>query len=410
MEQDTGALPRRSARLAVRSRSVVPPRTKYQQQRFSKQTTPAASITDAVATAKAQQEAAEAERQRLANEAAAQAQQTAEADAAARDRQGLYANCLIGLPLFSLSLPSPYSVTTGTSQVPHQLRLMSMEQDTGALPRCSARLAVRSRSVVPPRTKYQQQRFSRRTTPAASSTAITVLGTTGALPACPVQGAFEPLADYLRRLQAFTNAVATAKAQQEAAEAERQRLANEAAAQAQQTAEADAAARDRRNAASTESLIQSENQWTTLLQGMIFVPTDAQAPTPAETERSNLANLMLSMMRGVMWNNKLLQAHLLTDRQHKQKQQQDIAALTTAVHAAATQQQQQHQLLNSALACINSIEAKTSAAPGCTTDTVKQLNERIDHVVTIIGELGEFTSPATISNTVAAIKTDITKL
>ncbi|GBG72412.1 hypothetical protein CBR_g11991 [Chara braunii] len=41
---------------------------------------------------------------------------------------------------------------------------------------------------------------------------------------------------------------------------------------------------------------------------------------------------------------------------------------------------------------------------------MKQLSERIDHVVTIIGELNDFTGPATISSTVAAIKTDITKL
>ncbi|GBG90898.1 hypothetical protein CBR_g51406 [Chara braunii] len=286
-----------------------------------------------------------------------------------------------------------------------------MEQDTGALPRCSARLAVRSRSVVPPRTKFQQQRLSRRTTPAASSTATAVPVTTGAIPACPVQGAHEQLSDYLQRVQAFTNAVANAKAQQEAAEAERQRLANEASAQAQRTAEADAAARDRRNAASTESLIQNENQWTMLLQGMIFVPSDTQADlTPAEAERSTLANLMLGMMRGVIWNNTLLQAHLLTERKHRQKQQQDTVALTTTVRAAATQQQQQQQLLNSTLARINSIEAKASAAPGCTTDTAKQLGERIDHVVTIIDELGDFTSPATISSTVTAIKTDITKL
>ncbi|GBG59639.1 hypothetical protein CBR_g49903 [Chara braunii] len=303
------------------------------------------------------------------------------------------------------------SVVREGGSVTSTLELMSMEQDTGALPRRSARLAIRARSVVPPRTKYQQQRLSRRTTPAASSTALTVPVTTGVLPACPVQGALEPLADYLGRLQVFTDVVATAKAQQEAAEAERQRLANEAAAQAQQTAEADAAARDRRNAASTESLIQNENQWTTLLQGMFFVPTDAQAePTQAEAERSNLATVMLSVMRGVMWNNKLLQAHLRTERQQRQKHQQDLAALTAAVRDAAIQQQQQQQLLNSTLARINSIEAKASAAPGCTTDATKQLNERIDHVVTIIGELGDFTSPATISSTVAAIKTSITKL
>ncbi|GBG64196.1 hypothetical protein CBR_g40896 [Chara braunii] len=125
---------------------------------------------------------------------------------------------------------------------------------------------------------------------------------------------------------------------------------------------------------------------------------------------SNLATVMLSMMRGVMWNNKLLQAHLLTERQQRQKHQQEVAALTTAVRAPATQQQQQQQLLDSTLARINSIEAKTSAAPGCMIDATKQLNERIDHVVTIIGELGDFTSPATISSTVAAIKASITKL
>ncbi|GBG74801.1 hypothetical protein CBR_g19313 [Chara braunii] len=296
-------------------------------------------------------------------------------------------------------------------EVPHQPELMSVEQDTGALPRRSARLAVRNRPVVPPRSKYQQQRLSKRTTQAASSTALTIPVPTRVLPACPVQGALEPLADYLGRLQVFTDAIATAKAQQEAAQAERQRLANEAAAQAQQTAEADAATRDRRNAASTESLIQHENQWTTLLEGMFFVPTEAQAaPTQAEGERSNLATLMLSVMRGVMWNNKLLQAHLLAERQQRQKHQQEVAALTAAVRDAATQQQQQQQLLNSTLARINDIEAKTSAAPGCTTDATKQLNERIDHVVTIIGELGDFTSPATISSTVASIKTSITKL
>ncbi|GBG62792.1 hypothetical protein CBR_g32381 [Chara braunii] len=206
----------------------------------------------------------------------------------------------------------------------------------------------------------------------------------------------------------FTDAVAAAKAQQEAAEAERQRLANEAATQAQQTAEADAAAQDQRNAASTESLIHSESQWTSFLQGMIVVPSDAQAdPTLAEAERTHLANLMLGMMRGIMWSNTLLQAHLRTKRQQRQKYQQDIVVLTTAIRAEATQQ---HQLLNSALARINSIEANASTAPGCTTDVTKQLNERIDHVVTIIGDIGVFNGPDTISSMVAAIKMDITKL
>ncbi|GBG78528.1 hypothetical protein CBR_g27753 [Chara braunii] len=216
---------------------------------------------------------------------------------------------------------------------------------------------------------------------------------------------------YLQRVQAFTDAVATAKAHEEAAEAERQRLVSEAATQAQQTAEADAVMRDKRNAICMESLTMNESQWTTLLQGMLFVPSDTQAdPTPAEEEMSNLANLMMNMMRAIMWNNTMLMVQIHEGRQLRQIQQNDYAALTTAVRAAATHQQQQQQLLSTTTARVNNIEAKASTAPGCTTDATKQLNERIDHVVTIIGELGDFTSPATICSTVAAIKTDITKL
>ncbi|GBG61074.1 hypothetical protein CBR_g18666 [Chara braunii] len=322
--------------------------------------------------------------------------------------RGLYAYCLIVLPLFPLSLPSLYSVTTGTSQVPHQFTLMSMGQDTGALPRRSARLAVRTRPVVPPRPK---QRLSKRKTPAASSTAMTVPVATGVLPTCPVQGDGEPLATYLQRVQAFTDAVATAKAQEEAAEAERQRLANEAAAQAQQTAEADAVVRDKRNAICMESLTMNESQWTTLLQGMLVVPSETQAdPTPAEEERSNLANLMLNMMRAIMWNNTMLMVQIHEARQPRQIQQNDSAALTTAVRTAATHQQQQQQLLNTTTARVNNIEAKASAAPGCTTDETKQLDGRIDHVVNLIGDIGVFNGPDTISSRVAAIKTDITRL
>ncbi|GBG89124.1 hypothetical protein CBR_g48833 [Chara braunii] len=282
-----------------------------------------------------------------------------------------------------------------------------MEQDTGALPRRSARLAVRTRPAVPPRPK----RLSKRKNPAASSTTITVPVTTGVLPACPVQGAGEPLAAYLQRVQAFTDAVATAKAQEEAAEAERQRLASEAGAQAQQTAEADAMVRDKRNAICMESLTMNESQWMTLLQGMLFVPSDTQAdPTTAEEERSNLANLMLNMMRAIMWNNTMLMVQIHEGRQLRQIQQNDSAALTTAIRVAATHQQQQQQLLNTTTAHVNNIEAKASAAPGCTTDETRQLNGRIDHVVNLIGDIGVFNGPDTLSSTVAAIKTDITKL
>ncbi|GBG78582.1 hypothetical protein CBR_g27807 [Chara braunii] len=144
---------------------------------------------------------------------------------------------------------------------------------------------------------------------------------------------------------------------------------------------------------------------------MIFVPTDEQAdPTPAEAKRSNLADLTLYMMRAVMWNNTMQMVHTHTGRQPRQTQQKESSTLTAAICAAAQHQQQQQQLLASTITRVNSIEAKPSAAPGCRTDIAKQLGERIDCVVNIIGDLGDFTSLATISSTVAAIKTDITKL
>ncbi|GBG88371.1 hypothetical protein CBR_g47070 [Chara braunii] len=82
----------------------------------------------------------------------------------------------------------------------------------------------------------------------------------------------------------------------------------------------------------------------------------------------------------------------------------NVKTLAAAVKVADSQLKQMD-------ARIAALEARPSqAAPGCMTDTKKQLNGRIDHVVNLIGDLGAFTGPDTISSTVAAIKTDITKL
>ncbi|GBG63350.1 hypothetical protein CBR_g37707 [Chara braunii] len=248
-----------------------------------------------------------------------------------------------------------------------------------------------------------------RTTPAASSTngAAAVPVTAGILPACPVQGDHETLAAYLQRVQAFTDAVATAKAQQEAAEAERQRLANEAAAQAQRTAEADATARDKRNTASAESLIQNESQWTALLQVLTFVPTQAD-PTPAEAESSNLSNLMLVHDEG------------------SNVEQHDADSARAHWTAAETDSAERVFNFDSRHPGSSTTSATTATAVGIHYHTRQQhrgyalsstrLHDghseatRRGHAVNIIGDLGDFTSPATISSTVAAIKTDITKL
>ncbi|GBG68871.1 hypothetical protein CBR_g3568 [Chara braunii] len=96
--------------------------------------------------------------------------------------------------------------------------------------------------------------------------------------------------------------------------------------------------------------------------------------------------------------------HSRSTRQLQHDLNHNVKTLAAAIKIADTQLQQMDTR-------IAALEARPSqAVPGCTTDTAKQLGERINHVVNLIGELGDFTSPPTISSTVAAIKTDITKL
>ncbi|GBG72716.1 hypothetical protein CBR_g12284 [Chara braunii] len=96
--------------------------------------------------------------------------------------------------------------------------------------------------------------------------------------------------------------------------------------------------------------------------------------------------------------------HSRSTRQLQHDLSHNVKTLAATIKVADSQLQQ----MDTRIAIL---EARPSqGASGCTTDTAKQLNERIDHVVNLIGELGDFTSPATISSTVATVKTDITKL
>ncbi|GBG84112.1 hypothetical protein CBR_g37987 [Chara braunii] len=237
-------------------------------------------------------------------------------------------------------------------------------------------------------------------TPSESSTS----GNAEPLPVCPVQGLNEPLPDLIQRVQDYTAALTLAKERQEAAEAERLLLAAEAAAQAQRQAEADQLATDQLNANSAELLISSHEQWTAVLNGMRYVPVAGSEPTTVQQERQNLADILLNTMRAVIWNSTTGELHSKSTRQLQQDLNHNVKTLAAAVKVADSQLKQ----LDARIATLET--RPPQAAPGCTTDTAKQLNGRIDHVVNLIGDLGAFTGPDTISSTVAAIKTDITKL
>ncbi|GBG71483.1 hypothetical protein CBR_g8899 [Chara braunii] len=224
------------------------------------------------------------------------------------------------------------------------------------------------------------------------------------LPVCPVQEPNESLPDLIQRVQDYTAALTLAKERQEAAKAESLRLAAEAAAEAQRQAEADQLATDQLNADSAELLLSSQEQWTAVLNGMRYVPVAGTEPTTVQQERQNLADILLNTMRAVIWNSTMGELHSKATRRLQQDLNHNVKTLAAAIKVVDSQLKQLD-------ARIATLEARPpQAAPGCTTDATKQLNGRIDHVVNLIGDLGAFTGPDTISSTVAAIKTDITKL
>ncbi|GBG90019.1 hypothetical protein CBR_g50112 [Chara braunii] len=221
---------------------------------------------------------------------------------------------------------------------------------------------------------------------------------------CPAQGPNESIADYIQRVKTYTDSLTLAKERQDAAEAEKQRLAAEAAAQAQRQAEAEQLATDKLNADSAELLISQQDQWTAVLNGMRYVPVAGAEPTTVQQERQNLADILLNTMRAIIWNSTMGDLHSRSTQQLQNDLNHKVKTLAAAVKIVNSQLKQMDTR-------IAALEARPSqAAPGCTPDTAKQLGERIDHVVTIIGELGAFTGLDTISSMVAAIKTDITKL
>ncbi|GBG83174.1 hypothetical protein CBR_g36790 [Chara braunii] len=224
------------------------------------------------------------------------------------------------------------------------------------------------------------------------------------LPVCPAQGTNEPIADYIQRVQTYTAALTLAKERQDVAKADKQRLAAEAAARAQQQADAAQLATDQLNADSAELLISQQDQWTAVLNGMCHVPVAGAEPAAIQQERQNLADILLNTMHAVIWNNTMGELHSRSTQQLQNDLTHNVKTLAAAVKVADSQLKQMD-------ARIAALEARPSqAALGCTTDTTKQLNGRIDHVVNLIGDLGAFTGPDTISSTVAAIKTDIAKL
>ncbi|GBG70298.1 hypothetical protein CBR_g6426 [Chara braunii] len=282
---------------------------------------------------------------------------------------------------------------------------MPAGQATEQQPRRSRRIVDRRQQQQPAVRQQPQTSTQLANTPnSGTSSETSTSGNVEPLPVCPAQGPNEPIADYIQRVQTYTAALTLAKERQDAAEADKQRLAAEAAARAQQQAEAAQLATDQLNAYSAELLISQQDLWTAVLNGMHYVPVAGAEPTAVQQERQNLADILLNTMRAVIWNSTMGELHSRSTQQLQNDLTHNVKTLAAAVKVVDSQLKQ----MDTRIAPLES--RPSQAAPGCMTDTTKQLNGRIDHVVNLIGDLGAFTGPDTTSSTVAAIKTDITKL
>ncbi|GBG74968.1 hypothetical protein CBR_g19481 [Chara braunii] len=294
---------------------------------------------------------------------------------------------------------------------------MSAGQRLVVLPRRSPRIAALL--------SRQQQAAAGNPTPTVPRRRRTMV-----LQAFPVQGADEASYVFLQRVQAFMDLAAAEQERIAAAAAEHQRLAEEAAAEQQRLANEAAAeaAQQQQRAASTQVLQNEEQCFSELLTTWTFVPSAAlPAPTAAEQEKTELAYLLRHLLHTVNWQQEQLRPH--TQAAYQQQQilkaaANDCQTLATAINYAKTQQKQVNDSLTVRLSTVEAQARAPAAAPIGSSAAGQQWGPRvtaiestattttqcIDHIISLIGEVGQFETPMTLGSQVTALKTELGKL
>ncbi|GBG60391.1 hypothetical protein CBR_g4349 [Chara braunii] len=247
---------------------------------------------------------------------------------------------------------------------------MSARLRPWVLPRRSPRIAALL--------SRQQQSAARIQTPTVPRRRRTMI-----LPAFPVQGTNEASDVFLQRVQAFMDLAAAEQERIAAAAAEQQRLPEE--------------------------------------------PAGARsAPTAEEQEKAELAYLLRHLLRTVNWQQKQLRRHAQAAYQQQQilkASTNDFKTLATAINSAKTQQQQVNDALTLRLSTVEA-QAHAPAAPPIGSSAAGQqwgprvaaiestttTTQCIDHIISLIGEVGQFQAPTTLSNQVTILKAELGQL
>ncbi|GBG64537.1 hypothetical protein CBR_g45233 [Chara braunii] len=206
----------------------------------------------------------------------------------------------------------------------------------------------------------------------------------------PGQLANEPIANYEKRFQAQL-AVIEAEEQRQLAVKAAQLQAEEAATaeKLRLQAEADADAQARRKEAQ-DLLLRHEADSIERLKYWHFEP-NGDEPTPEEQHREFMAKLVTRLVYTCN--------HL----------QSELANLQRAVRNHKTQHEDATRALDARVLDLEQAVPGPDAGASSSASSSRQLEERVDHVVAMLGDISAFTEPATISQRFELLDTKISQ-
>ncbi|GBG88026.1 hypothetical protein CBR_g46397 [Chara braunii] len=214
--------------------------------------------------------------------------------------------------------------------------------------------------------------------------AVPVLGLPGQL-------ANESIADYRQRVQAQLALIEAEEQRQAAAEAAHLQAEAAAAAERQRLqAEADADTQARRKEAQ-ELLQRHEAATIDRLKFWHFQP-NGDGATPEEQHKELLAKLVTKLVYTCN--------HL----------QSELANLQRAVRNNKAQHEDAARALDSRVQDLEQPAPRPDTGESSSAPSNHQLEERVDHVVAMLGNLSTFAAPTTISNQLDTLKTEVQQL
>ncbi|GBG70782.1 hypothetical protein CBR_g8080 [Chara braunii] len=217
---------------------------------------------------------------------------------------------------------------------------------------------------------------------------------TGPALGLPGQLANESITEYRQRVQAQLALIEAEEQRQAAAEAARLQAEAAAAAERQRLqAEAEAHTRARRKEAQ-ELLQRHEAASIERLKYWHFKP-NGDEPTPEEQHKEFLSKLVSRLLYTCNYQ-----------RAELEKQHQELADLRRIVqgHEDAT------QALNARVLDLEQFVPGPDAGTSSSEPSSRQLEERVDHVVAMLGDISAFAAPTTISSQLHTLKTEVQQL